>query len=169
MVGVAPAIDGKGAEAVVRFEDTERGPVEDGAKQFPLRTQAAGEDPVGVAVAPMHKGDAAPFDGTLFSPGAVALVMAEMEACPKRIAAEVDHAKGVMKAGCDMQVAGKQAELNAERKKREAEVLSRDKQIEMLSGELASSKDQPIWLWVGGGAVGGATLVILGVLAAGAL
>lgn len=174
MLGVGPANEGTGAQIVFQLEEKtppigaekERAAATDDT--FPVPVPSAGEDDVGVAVAPLHKGDPAPFTGTLFSPAAVAEVIAEIDACPKRVAEAAKHATEKANADCDLRVEQKQADLDAERKKRSAEVKARDQQIDLLEKELSQAKDPPIWLWVGGGALGGAALVSLGAWAAGA-
>jgi hypothetical protein len=115
----------------------------------------------------LRRGELAPFSGTLLSPGAAARLTAKLELADDRTAAEVKRAVDEKSAEYDLQLRQRAIELEAEKKKREVQVRLRDDHISDLNEQLAKEKDDMIWLWVGGGALGGALITILGVVAAG--
>lgn len=118
-------------------------------------------------VTTVKKGQLAPYAGTLLSPEAAARLMARLEYADDRTLAEVKRAVDEASAQHQLQLQQKQIALDAEKKKREVQVRLRDDHISDLNEQLAKEKDDMIWLWVGGGALGGALITILGAVVAG--
>ena len=111
------------------------------------------------AITPVAKGTPAPYTGVLLTPEAVAKVIAEAKDCPKRVQVEVDRARGEEKARGEKTVADVQAGLE-----------QRDGMIKDLTTRLEKSENarsNTVW-YIGGGALAGAAVVILSVIAVGA-
>lgn len=166
-VSVGPVeAPGSGGQVSVSF--TERSPTSEGggrpdAGGFPL-PECPGTEDAGVALAPLCRGTPAPFTGVLVSPAAASTIIAQLEGCKAECDEAARHAKQQCEDTCAYELKVLKAQLRAEQSKREAQVLSRDKQIDVLSEQLASERDQPVWLWVGGGALGGVLLTAGAVL-----
>jgi hypothetical protein len=113
-------------------------------------------------VTPLTKGQPAPFSGVLFSPEAVAKVIADAQDCQRRIKVESDHARDVQKAEDDKMLADAKADAERDKNVFQAGITSRDGQIKDLSIALQKSENARgnTWLWVSGGVVGGALLAI---------
>lgn len=171
-VGVGPSDQLKGAEIAFKLEEkTSEYPSkkkEENVKLeefFRLSTSFTEGENVGVAVAPLQKGQPAPFAGTLFSPEATATVIAELDACPKKIDAEVKKAGALKDAECNLNLANKQAEYVSLKERTDAQLRAKEQQVNLLTDELKHNSEQNVWLWAGGGVVGGALLTILTVAA----
>jgi hypothetical protein len=128
---------------------------------------APGEPDVGAAISPMKKGQVAPFTGILLSPKATATIVAQLNTLQEQIKIEVDHARAEEKAKCDFQVAETRTHLEADKKVLQAQVDSRDKQINILNGVIKQHEENrpntSLWVGLGTGLgfVVGAGLTVL--------
>ena len=122
------------------------------------------------AITPVAKGTPAPYTGVLLTPEAVAKVIAEAKDCPKRVQVEVDRARGEEKARGEKTVADVQADAKRDRAVMQAGLEQRDGMIKDLTTRLEKSENarsNTVW-YIGGGALAGAAVVILSVIAVGA-
>lgn len=131
---------------------------------IPAPVPKEGESDPGSVVTTLHKGDPAPYSGTLFSPEAVANVIAQIESTQSKIDAEVKKATSEQKAEYELKLKQEQNALAEEQAKRAAQVKNRDDQIKELNKQLSKDKNPPVVLWVGGGAAAGALATLLGVI-----
>lgn len=166
-VGPADVPGGAGGQVSVTFEEAPPAP-KGGDRAPSTGTFPVPDCPIeadaGVALATVCRGAPAPFSGTLISPAAAAKLIAELESCPAKCDEAARHARQQCEDTCAYDLKVLQAQLKAEQDKRAAQVLSRDKQVEALSKQLAAERDTPVWLWVSGGALGGALLTVGAVL-----
>ena len=115
----------------------------------------------------LDKGDKAPFDGTLFSPEATAIILNDASSsdlkCDLRVQKEKELALAKCKKNYDLTVNN----LNSEIQKNEVRLTQKDKEIESLK-KIASKNDYNL-LWGVGGVVGGVLITLGAVYAVGAL
>lgn len=118
-------------------------------------------------VTPITKGAPAPYTGVLLTPEAVAKVIADAKDCPKRTQVEVDKARGEQKAVDDKALADAQADAKRDKAVMQAGIDQRDGNIRDLTTRLEKSEQarSNTTLYVGGGVLAGAAIVILSVFA----
>lgn len=115
----------------------------------------------------LDKGDKAPFDGTLFSPEATAIILNDASSselkCDLRVQKEKELALAKCKKDYDLAVNN----LNSEVQKSKVRLIQKDEEIESLK-KIASKNDYNL-LWGVGGVVGGVLITLGAVYAVGAL
>jgi len=111
----------------------------------------------------LHMGEAAPFDGTLFSPGAVAELLEGSEHSDLRCQLKVDEEVAKTLAKCKMELDLIEADLHKEQKRNTLILTQKDIEIQQLT-ELANEPSYN-WLWASGGVLAG-VLLTLGVVSA---
>lgn len=116
-----------------------------------------GEVDVGAALSPMKKGQIAPFTGVLLSPKATATIVAQLNSLQEQINIEVEHARAEERARCDFRVSEQETTCTADKKVLQAQVESRDKQLQILNEQLKKEQESRpnTTLWVGLGVGGG--------------
>lgn len=129
---------------------------------------SSGEKPVGAAVSPMRKDQRAPFTGVLFSPAAVATIIAFYQTAPQNTQIEVDRAVGQCRARAEKDASDVAASAEYERAAREARLKTLQAENEQLRSVVVEleKKDSVRWsptTWVSLG-VGGGVLLTLGVV-----
>lgn len=116
-----------------------------------------GEQSVGAAISPMKKGQVAPFTGVLFSPEAVATVVAQIHAFDEQVKAEVEHARAQERATCDFRLSEAASKYKADLDIADAKLIERNQRIAVLVEQLREAEDARgnMPLWVGLGSLGG--------------
>jgi len=98
----------------------------------------------------LKKGQAAPFDGTLFDPVAIAKIITDKQTaqqkCELQIGLEKDLSQAKCKSGTDLLSSA----LNIEKKKHQIIVSAQKEEIETLR-ELAKGNDSTLWATIGFG------------------
>lgn len=115
-------------------------------------------------VAPMKKGDKAPFAGTLFDVDATAQMLVDKENAKAQCEIEKNEALDKQQALHDLETANlRAAKEAAERREKELVALKTD-QVNFLSTQLehATAKPKRNWgpLWFAGGVLGGILITI---------
>ena len=127
-----------------------------GAKLPKLETPA-GEVEMGAVIAPMKKGQAAPFTGVLLSPRASASLTVQINSINEQIKIEVERARNEANAQCEFKTSELKVVADADRRVSTAMLDSRDKDIKILQDNIKQhEKDEdnsPFWYVVSG--VGG--------------
>ena len=115
----------------------------------------------------LDKGDKAPFDGTLFSPEATAIILNDADSselkCDLRVQKERDLVLAKCKKDYDLAVNN----LNSEIQKSKVRLTQKDEEIEALK-KLASKNDYNL-LWGVGGVVGGILITLGAIYVVGAI
>ena len=111
----------------------------------------------------LHEGEPAPWNGTLFSPGAVAELLEGSEHSDLRCQLKIDEEVAKTLARCKMELDLIETDLNKEKKLNKLILTQKDKEIEQLT-ELANAPSYN-WLWASGGVAAG-ILLTLGVVSA---
>ena len=96
----------------------------------------------------LSKGAAAPFDGTLFDPLAVAKILSDKRLAEEQCKIKLDSTKQLQEAKCQRDVKILKAELDIERKKHNLIVTAQKEEIETLR-ELAKGSDTTWWTAIG--------------------
>jgi len=112
------------------------------------------------AIAPLNKGEAAPYSGVLYNPAAVAETIAQREFLVSEHRLTLKILEERLQAECDLSVDNLAAEVDACNDKYNYVVEIKDKQIRRLE-ELAFDKsDNYSHWWLAGGIVSGALITI---------
>jgi len=109
----------------------------------------------------LHMGEVAPFDGTLFSPSAVAKLLTGPEHSDLRCQLKIDEKVAKVLAKCKLEFNLIQADLHKEQKRNTLILTQKDIEIQQLT-ELANEPSYN-WLWASGGVATG-ILLTLGVV-----
>lgn len=109
----------------------------------------------------LREGQPAPWDGTLFSPGAVAELLEGSEHSDLRCQLKVDEEVAKTLARCKMELDLIEADLHKEQKRNTLILTQKDIEIRQLT-ELANEPSYN-WLWASGGVATG-ILLTLGVV-----
>lgn len=122
-----------------------------------------GEPDVGPAISPMKWGQKAPFTGVLLSPGAVATVIAELNAIDDLLKIELDRERKTQQAKCDFRVEQVKIVLEADKQVLKAQLEARKREINILNERLKKVEDNApnMALWVGGSFVAGVLVTVL--------
>lgn len=132
----------------------------------PVPPLQPGEQPIGEAIAPMKKGQVAPFSGLLLSPEAVAKTIVELSSRDEQIAIEVNKARAQQLVIDQLQIDELNADIAHQKAVAAAERESLNKQLKAVNEQLSkaekSKNDLP--LFIGLGAIGGALIAILSVM-----
>jgi len=133
-----------------------------------LATSApAWADPPAV-VAPLDKGQPAPFPGVLFSPEAVAKVVAERDSAAQTLTLAVQHQADVDAAQLKFQIDRLTSTCVADKSILQAQVDDGKRQINILNDQLKKTTGGPSApVWIGLGAVSGVILTVVTVFAVG--
>lgn len=121
------------------------------------------QDP-GAAIAPMQKGDVAPFAGTLFSVEAASKVLVDMENAEQQCKIETDQEVEKVKADAELTLANERAAKEAAQTKYTDIVQIKNDQITFLEThvEREVKKNKRNWgpVWFSGGVLGGILITI---------
>tara|TARA_Y100000310_G_scaffold74257_1_gene70381 strand:+ start:6613 stop:7068 length:456 start_codon:yes stop_codon:yes gene_type:complete len=96
----------------------------------------------------LNKGDAAPFEGTLFDPVAISKILAQKEIDEKRCAAQLKYETSLLSVKCKRDSDLLQTELEIEKRKHNLIVAAQKDEIETLR-DLAKGNDTTLWTAVG--------------------
>lgn len=123
----------------------------------------AAEQSSGAAVAPMKKGQIAPFTGVLLTPEAVATVTVELNTVAEKIKIAVERAQEEAAAQCTAQVNEVDIKATTDKKVLEANLEAQIKENEVLADRLkkAEKKGPPTMFWFGTGAAAGVLTTVL--------
>lgn len=117
-------------------------------------------------VAPLQKGQPAPFTGVLLSPAAVAQTVAEKETAKKVTELAVQHQVALGEAQKKFEIDRLTTTCVADKKIMQAQVDYNLKQIAILDEQLKKQSGGPgAPVWIGLGAVGGVVLTVVTVFA----
>ena len=109
----------------------------------------------------LTKGEAAPFDGALFTPEATAKILEDATTADQRCKLRTDKKVALVKAECERELDLFVNTFASEIERAEIKITQKDKEIEQLS-ELAKKNDYN-WLW-GSGGIGVGILLTVGVV-----
>jgi hypothetical protein len=122
-------------------------------------------DPAPV-VSPLQKGQPAPYTGVLFSPQAVAIVIAQKDAAQKALELAVKHQADVDAAQLKFQIDTLTTTCNTDKAILQAQIDDGKRQINILNDQLRKNTGGPgAPIWIGLGFVGGVVTTILTVFA----
>lgn len=131
-----------------------------------IATTAYGADPVDEpsVIAPLKKGQVAPFEGILLSTRAATQITVELETQPQIIKVEVERAKKLERAQCTKELADESSRAKAEKKTYDAMIAANDARIKVLQKTLQeaekNSKRPDVLLISTLGAAGGVILTL---------
>ena len=106
----------------------------------------------------LTKGEAAPFDGALFTPEATAKILEDATTADQRCTLRINKQVALVRAKCEKDLDLLANTFASEMRRAEIKITQKDKEIEQLS-ELASKNDYN-WLWGTGGIVSGILLTV---------
>ena len=115
----------------------------------------------------LDKGDKAPFNGTLFSPEATAIILNDANSSELKCDLKVLKEKDLVLAKCKKEYDLVVNNLTSEVQKSKVRLIQKDEEIESLK-EIASKNDYNL-LWGVGGVVGGVLITLGAVYAVGVL
>jgi hypothetical protein len=122
-----------------------------------------GEDDVGAAISPMHKGLRAPFTGLLLSPLAVATLMAELSSYQEMLDIETRKIKQEYEADIEFRLKKLKIENEADTTILKAELATHKSTALYLEDQLQKEiNNRPnVFLWASLGVVGGIGITLL--------
>jgi hypothetical protein len=91
---------------------------------------------------PVSKGQPAPFPGVLLSPAAAVKLVTEYAIFEDRVKIEVDSAVSIARAKSMFEMKEQEAQCNAARSIRDAQLHSRDSRIEILEKDLKEKQSE---------------------------
>jgi hypothetical protein len=115
------------------------------------------------AIAPLHTGQLAPFEGLLLTPSAVAKIIAERDEVPERVKIEVDKSTSDQKAKDDAALRSCQISADSAAKSAEISLKAKNDDLNTATKKLAEIENKSsngIWYFAGG-AVSGIILTTL--------
>lgn len=134
------------------------------AHAFPAMAEEDRERPP--TIAPVNKEQPAPFTGVLFSPEAVAKVIAQQDAQALALKLEVQHQADVDSAQLRFQLDGLTTTCNADKGVIQAQLDASKQQYALLNEQLKKTSSGPsVAVWVGVGFAAGTLLTVLTVFA----
>lgn len=117
-------------------------------------------------VAPLTKGQAAPFTGVLLSPEAVAKVVAQQDAVAEHESLAVKHQADLDSVQLKFQIDQLTTTCTADKSILQAQVDDGNKRVQILNDQLKKSTGgPPASLWLGIGGAGGVVVTLLTVFA----
>lgn len=120
-------------------------------------------DPSVPTVAPIRKGEAAPFDGNVLNAAAIAKITTELRYIDETVAIEVESTQKVERAKCKLATDQLTAALEAEKTLRSTQVKLREQQIREYQEALEESAKPRHGLWFSIGA-GSGVLTTVGIV-----
>ena len=131
-------------------------------------TPAMADDKTSPVVSPVQRGAIAPFTGVLFSPEAIARVVAQQDASQAAMRLAVQNQAAVDAAQLQYQTSQLSTTCNADKGILQAQVDNDKQQINILNDQLKKNTGGPgPGLWIGTGVVGGVIVTLLTVFAVG--
>lgn len=130
-------------------------------------TAYADEPPTPPAtITPLSKGQPAPYLGVLFSPEAVAQVVAEKDAAERRLLLAIQHQVDLDAVQLKFEKDTLTTTCNADKEILQAQVDDGKRQVDILNDQLKKQTGGPgAPVWIGLGAVGGVVLTVITVFA----
>ena len=111
-------------------------------------------------IAPMNKGDTAPFSGLLYNTTAVAEIIAQRELLINQHKLNLKSLEDRLNAECNLKVENLQADLDAFRIKYDSTVKIKDREIEKLRNIVIQQPNKYSHWWFGGGILTGILITI---------
>lgn len=96
----------------------------------------------------IQEGQAAPFDGTLFDPVAVAKILTDKQTAKRKCEIDLEYNKKLLEVKCNRDTKLLKSELDIEKKKYDLIVNAQREEISTLR-ELAKGGDNTLWATIG--------------------
>ena len=129
---------------------------------YPLNVAAQESPDNSPKVTEIKAGEAAPFDGVLFSPPAAAQLLANKKFVDLECSLKIDLEVDKLKAKHDLMLKSLQASLDAADKKYDSIIEIKDEEISRLNNiALEGSNDYSHWWAAGGFLVGAAVALVI--------
>ena len=105
----------------------------------------------------LSEGQPAPFEGTLFNPGATAELLVQIEQIETECTLEMEYQLDVQSTEFKLQLDNLAASHEAAIAQQQQTILTQNKKIEELQTIIRANSGQSKWLWAAAGAVIGAS------------